>query len=102
MPRELTKPPAVSHPREQYLRKEEGRIRSLASGLLASGSPDPTINAELTDIIDAEDMHDLFEVTADYYRDKGVSHREAIHRRHAEAAARFKLRALDRLAHLVL
>jgi hypothetical protein len=101
MPQEFTATPAVSHAREQYLRKEEGRIRSAAAGLQAAGA-DPTITAELDDIIAAEDLFDLHDVTADYYREKSVPHREKIHRRHAAEAARFKLRALDRLAHLVI
>lgn len=94
--------PVVSHPREQYLRKDEARIRSVAAGLIASGTPDPAISAEIDDILAAEDLFDLHDVTATFYQDKKVPHRADIHRRHAAQAQRLKLRALDRLAHLVL
>jgi hypothetical protein len=95
-------PTGVSHPREQYLRKDEARIRSVAAGLIASGTPDPAIAAELEDIIATEDMFDLHQVTANFHQERRVEFRAKIHRRHAAQCARLKLRALDRLAHLVL
>lgn len=94
--------PLISHTREQYLRKEETRIRSLASNILATGSPDPSIRAALDAVIYAEDLHDIHDVTAKFYSAKEIPHRAENHQRYAAKAWQLKLRALDQLAHLVI
>jgi hypothetical protein len=93
--------PLVAHTREQYLRKEESRIRSAATTILAGG-PDPGIRAALDAVIYAEDLHDIHDVTAAYYRDRGIAHKDRTHVRYAASAWQLKLRALDQLAHLVV
>ena len=94
--------PLVSHTREQFLRKEEGRIRSQATSLLAAGKPDPSITAALDAAIFAEDLHEIHDETAKHYAQKGVPHRAEIHDRYARQALQLKLRALDQLSHLVI
>lgn len=94
-------PRLVSAAREPYLRKEESRIRSAATSVLAAG-PDPIIRAALDAVIFAEDLHDIHDVTASYYRDRGIAHKDRTHARYAATAMQLKLRALDQLAHLVV
>lgn len=94
-------PRLVSAAREAYLRKQEGRIRSVATTVLAAG-PDPIIRAALDAVIFAEDLHDIHDVTATYYHERGVGHKDRTHARYAAAAMQLKLRALDQLAHLVV
>lgn len=95
-------PRLVSHPREVYLRQNEGRIRSAASGLLARGLPDPEISAALNAVHFAEDLYEIHNDTAPKFQQRGKPHLVQIHEDHAARAMQLKFRALDQLAHLVL
>lgn len=91
----------VTHPREQFLRKEEGRIFSAATALLGA-SRDPEIIAALDAVQFADDLFEIHDVTAKFYEEKNIPHRVANHRRYAGKAAQLKFRALDQLHHLVI
>lgn len=93
--------PLVSHPREQYLRKEETRIRSAAIAILASG-PDTNLRASLDAVLHAEDLYEIHAETAKYYTQRGQTMRTATHTRYAAQAHQLKLRALDQLSHHVI
>lgn len=93
--------PLVPLPRETYLRQHEARIRSAATAALAGG-PDPVIRAALDAVCYAEDLFDIHDVTAEFYRERRITHKQDTHTRYAATAMQLKLRALDQLSHLVL
>lgn len=93
--------PLLALPRETYLRQNEARIRSAAASILAAG-PDTSIRAALDAVIYAEDLFDIHDVTASYYRERGLVHKDRTHTRFAAAAMQLKLRALDQLAYLAV
>ena len=92
--------PLVTVPREQYLRKEEARIRSLA---LPAVCADPLAAKHLTALEYAEDLQDRHEVAA-------VANRKAANREHVAAehdvyaakAMQLKFYHLDQLSTIVL
>ena len=98
---DLHPPRLVSQPREQYLRKEEPRIRSVAIAMLAAG-PSPDIRAALDAVLYAEDLHDIHDETAKFYALRSQPVRVETHSRYAAQALQLKLRALDQLSHLVI
>lgn len=98
---ELQTPRLISPPREQYLRKEETRIRSAAIAMLAAG-PSPDIRAALDAVLHAEDLFDIHDVTATFYGQRGQVARNENHTRYANQAMQLKLRALDQLSYLAI
>lgn len=98
---DLQTPRLVSAPREQYLRKEETRIRSAAIAMLAGG-PSPDIRAALDAVLHAEDLYDIHDVTATFYGQRGQVTKNENHTRYATQAMQLKLRSLDQLSFLVL
>jgi hypothetical protein len=98
---DLQTPRLVSAPREQYLRKEETRIRSAAIAMLAAG-PSPDIRAALDAVLHAEDLYDIHDETAKFYQQRSQPVRVETHTRYASQAMQLKLRSLDQLSFLVL
>lgn len=88
----------VSHPREQFLRKEETRIRSEA----LTSKADPAVALHLSGIEFAEDLQDYHESVIDHFRAKNLAHRIPPHERYQAQAFQLKLHHLDKLSHLLL
>lgn len=88
----------VSHAREQYLRKEETRIRSEA----LNAKTDPAVLMHLTGIEFAEDLQDYHESVISHFREKNLPHRIPPHERYQAQAFQLKLHHLDKLAHLTI
>ena len=92
-------PRLVTHPREQYLRKEECRIRSLA---LPARNADPAIAIHLNAVLGAEDLIDIHEAAAKRQASQSAPHFSEVHRRLAAVAWQLKLYHLNALAsHLI-
>lgn len=89
----------VALPREQYLRKEETRIRSLA---LPAQNTDPAVELHLNAVLGAEDLIDIHEVAAERQASQGAEHFAASHRRFAAIAWQLKLYHLSQLANLLV
>ena len=87
----------VKAPREAYLRKNEGTIRSQALPL----KNDPAISLHLAAVEMAEDIADIHEIAGKKMADHGRTAWVKIHHRHFTAACQFRLYHLDKLAHLV-
>lgn len=87
-------------PREQYLVKNEGRIRDQALPLRNNG--DPTIAKWLNGVLAAESLFDIHDLTARKYAETDRPARSEMHARFAHDANQLKLSCLDQLAHLVL
>lgn len=94
-----TIPRLVPIPREQYLRKEETRIRSLA---LPSRNADPFIELHLDAVLGAEELIDIHEVAAQRQSNQGAEHFAASHRRFAAIAWQIKLHHLNQLAAILI
>ena len=98
--------PNTTHPvrlvtttREQYLRKEENRIRSEAVALCQS---DPLIAKLLSAISKAEEFYEHHDVTAIRQDRIDATALSNYHRRLTSAAWELKLYFLDQLAVIVL
>lgn len=92
-------PRLVSQPREQYLRQNEGRIRSLA---LPQNSTDPLVRLHLEAVAMADDM-EAIHAGAIRRHEADNNHRFAdIHERHRQAAVQFLLYHLDKLATILI
>lgn len=94
--------PLVNVTRQQFLTKEETRIRSLASNVLASKNPDPAVRRWLNAVLYAEDINDIHDIAREKYERTGPPHHAESHASWAAQAAQLKLLALDQLAHLLL
>jgi hypothetical protein len=93
-------PRLVAHPREHYLRQNEGRIRSLAG---KECRHDPIVDLHLNAVHMAEDLLQIHVTAALGYRTMGNQpHRVEIHEGHAAAARQFLLYHLDKLAVILL
>ena len=92
-------PRLVPMPREQYLRKEETRIRSLA---LPARNADPTVAIHLSAVLGAEDLIDVHESAADRQAANGAIHFAEAHRRFAATAWQLKLYHLNALASILI
>lgn len=90
---------AVTAPREQYLRQNEGKIRSLA---LPQNTTDPTIALHLEFVIWLEDSIDIHEIAQEKHRNAGANRVAEVHRDYAAKLAQIKLHHLDQLAHLLV
>jgi len=92
-------PRLVPMPREQYLRKEECRIRSLA---LPARSSDPVVAIHLDAVLAAEDLIDIHESAAERQRAQGANHFAESHRVFAAKAWQLKLYHLNQLASILI
>jgi len=92
-------PRLVTLPREQYLRRDETRIRSEA-GRLQHG--DPAIAAHLNAVLSAEDLHDYHLAAEEHFEGKRDRARTERHQRLKDQSLQLKLHHLDQLAHLIL
>jgi hypothetical protein len=93
-------PLLVTHSREQYLRKNEVRIRNLA---LPQHNTDPLVELHLNAVHMAEDLEQIHASAASGYRSLNTApHRVQIHEHHAAAANQIKLYHLDKLATILL
>lgn len=90
---------AVTAPREQYLRQNEGKIRSLA---LPQNTADPIIAAHLEYILWLEDAVDIHEIAQEKHRNAGANRVSEVHRDYAAKLSQIKLHHLDQLAHLLV
>ena len=88
----------VTVPREQYLRKEEARIRSLA---LPAVCADPLAATHLAALEFAEDLQDRHEVAANAHRTTRP-HMAAEHDIYAAKACQLKFYHLNQLSILVI
>jgi hypothetical protein len=95
--------PKYTHPvpilvpvaREQFLRRDEGRIRSAA--LLAERS-DPSVKTHLDIVLMAEDLQDVHEAAAERFSRTGHAGFSEAHKRFAQQAIQIRLHHLDLLA----
>lgn len=94
-------PTLVSLPREQYLRKEEARILSLAG---QHGRTDPQIKLHHNAAIFAEDLYELHMACIEVFERRGdeQKHRIERHQRFADQAFQLRLLHLDHLANLLV
>lgn len=93
-------PRLVPLPREQYLRKEETRIRSLA--LPQAANADPQVQVHLFAVCAAEELIDIHEAAALRQEAQGAPHFARSHRRYATLAWQLKLFHLNQLAALLI
>lgn len=91
--------PIIPIPREQYLRKDESRILTVARQ--PGSRANPAIAAQLAAYSHAEDLHNIHEVTAGKYEDTHLAHRAPMHRDYATKAHQLKLLALETLSQLI-
>jgi hypothetical protein len=92
--------PLVSVPREQYLRKEEARIRSLS---LPTVCADSLAAIHLTALEYAEELQDCHEVAATSNRQAtNREHMAVAHDSYAAMALQLKLYHLNQLSAIVL
>lgn len=89
----------VTTPREQYLRKEEKRIRSEAVALTQS---DPLIATHLMAVQAAEELHEIHEAAAIRQHRMGAESVANVHRRLAASAWQLKLHHLHQLAGILI
>jgi hypothetical protein len=92
-------PRLVTHPRETYLRQNEGRIRSEAIRL---AKDDPAIKRHLDGLLMAEDLIDYHSTIIEHFDAKGFTHRIPPHLRYKSQAFQLKLHHLDLLTNLIL
>jgi hypothetical protein len=99
--------PKYTHPvpilvpvaREQFLRRDEGRLRSVA--LLAEKS-DPVIKTHLDIVLMAEDLTDVHEAAADRFHRTGNAAFSDAHKRFAQQAVQIRLHHLDQLSKILV
>lgn len=92
-------PRLVSTSREQYLRQNEARIRSLA---LPQNTTDPTIALHLDAVLWLEDVTDIHEIAETKFRSNHTPHLAETHRGFIAKLTQLKLHHLDQLAHLLV
>ena len=92
-------PRLVTLPREQYLRKEEARIRSLS---LPARNSDPIVETHLCAVLGAEELIDIHESAAIRQSAQGARHFAEAHTRFASIAWQIKLYHLNALSNLVI
>lgn len=92
-------PRLITHPRETYVRQNEGRIRSEAAHL---GKTDPVISKHLSAVEMAEDIFDYHEAVIGFFQKQATPHRIPPHERYKAQAFSLKLHHLDQLATLIL
>jgi hypothetical protein len=90
---------AVSLPREQYLRREEIRIRDAA---LPIRSSDPAVAIHANCILKLEELIEVFEAAEAAHRSKGREILADGNRQRAADAMQLKFYHLDQLAHLLI
>lgn len=88
----------VTTSREQYLWKQETRIRESAR----TAKDDPAISRHLTAVESAEDFVDYHEAVISHFRKHDQTHRIPPHERYLANARQIKLHHLDQLAHLLI
>ncbi len=88
-------PRLVATSREQYLRKEECRIRSLA---LTASRLDPQVRIHLDAVLGAEELIDIHDSAAQRQAAQGAHHFADTHRRFSALAWQLKLLHLHTLA----
>ncbi|MEI6654773.1 MAG: hypothetical protein WCP45_08400 [Verrucomicrobiota bacterium] len=98
-PATIEPPRLVALPREQYLRKEEARIRSLS---LPARNSDPQVETHLSAVLGAEELIDIHESAAIRQAAQGAKHFADAHKRFASIAWQIKLYHLNALSNLVL
>lgn len=91
-------PRFMSHPRETYLRQNEGRIRSEAARL---AKDDPTISKHLSFVEFMEDDFDYHETIIDHFKKHDAPHRIPPHETYKHRSFQVKLHHLDQLANLI-
>lgn len=89
----------VSVPREQYLRKEETRIRDAA---LPIHNSDPTVAVHSNILFKIEEDIEVFETAETIHRNAGRHTQADEHKRRAAASLQLKFHHLDQLAHLLI
>ena len=89
----------VPLPREQYLRREETNIRSLA---MPARNSDPQVAMHLSAVLGAEDLIDIHECAANRQSAQGAHHFAESHMRFAATAWQLKLYHLNALANLLI
>jgi hypothetical protein len=89
----------VTTVREQYLRKEENRIRSEAVSLSQS---DPLVSTHLIAVQSSEELHEIHEAAAIRQDRMGAEGIANVHRRLAATAWQLKLHHLHQLAGILL
>lgn len=99
MPNTLQIPLLVPFAREQYLRKEETRIRSEA---LPVRHGDSEVNLHLNAVLGAEELIEIHEVAARRQNAQGATAVAATHHRFAALAWQLKLHHLNCLASLLI
>lgn len=92
-------PHLVAVPREQYLRKEENRIRSLAD---AAATSDLAVELHRNAVLFAEDLIDVHESAAARQASQGADHFAESHRRFASQAWQLKLYHLNQLSAILI
>jgi len=92
-------PRIVSTSREQYLRQNEARIRSLA---LPQNTTDPVIALHLDAVLWLEDVADIHEIAETKFRRNNTPHLAETHRGFIAKLTQLKLHHLDQLAHLLV
>lgn len=89
----------VTTVREQYLRKEENRIRSEAVSLSQS---DPLVSTHLMAVQSSEELHEIHEAAAIRQDRMGAVGIGDVHRRLAGVAWQLKLHHLHQLAGILI
>ena len=92
-------PRLVTTTREQYLRQNEARIRSLA---LPQNTSDPVIALHLDAVLWLEDVCDIHEIAEAKFRRNNTPHLAATHTALIAKLTQIKLHHLDQLAHLLV
>ena len=92
-------PRLITHPRETYVRQNEGRIRSEAARL---GKNDPAIAKHLAAVEMAEDLFDYHDAVILFFQKSAATHRVPPHERYKAQTFQLKLHHLDQLATLIL
>jgi len=92
-------PRFIQHPRETYLRQNEGRIRSEAARLAKN---DPTISKHLSFVEFMEDDVDYHETIIEHFKKHDTPHRIPPHETYRQRSLQVKLHHLDQLANLIL
>jgi hypothetical protein len=88
-------PVLVPVAREQFLRRDEGRIRSAA---LLAEKTDPVIKTHLAIVLMAEDLQDVHEAATNRFQNTGHAAFAEAHKRFAQQAIQIRLHHLDRLS----
>ena len=95
----LPAPRLVTTTREQYLRQNEARLRSLA---LPQNTSDPVIALHLDAVLWLEDVCDIHEIAETKFRRNNAPHLAETHRVFIAKLTQLKLHHLDQLAHLLV